>query len=193
MHQLITDKKKIEELHLKFTNRIVDMSDIDVECKLFVYHDSIDSLALYSYKHKIWASLYNVPVEENRYWNAFGKMLSIPRPGQTLSIIVEINYPIEGSNWTISSFWTQNSLTKQHHLFHQGKIGGGAKGVNQFNFFKFWDKEKFNFNFNSKPIDCVEVCILENPDFSDRIANFINSVRKIKLQIKDPTIKFEKN
>ncbi|GEM_PF-5786389 len=190
MYQLITDKNKIKELHSKFSTKIIDLCDIEEWCKLFVHHDSISSPVLFSSKYKIWAGIYDEPVEDTRYWNPFGYLLRAPRKDQTLAIVVEINYPIEGTNWTVAGFWAQNTQTKQHHLFHQGKIGGGAKGVNQEGFFKFWQKEPIIINFNNNQITCAEVCILEGSDFGDKIAYFVNSVRKIKQQIKDPTIKF---
>jgi hypothetical protein len=69
-----------------------------------------------------------------RYWNAFG--LYDGKPHSTQRIAVEINIPNPPSR-RIAGFFARQPRSGELFLFHDGRIGGGKKGVSRAEFLRY--------------------------------------------------------
>lgn len=116
----------------------------------------------------------------DRYWTAFG--LGEPIDGRSMSIVVEINFPVAGINRTVAGAFARTSAGKELVL-HRGKIGGGRFGVG---------KERFTERFASlggewhlirdgnRETKFALVGELESPYFVSQVRGFVTKVAQIK-------------
>lgn len=88
-----------------------------------------------------WAYLSNTDaVPPNRFWCAYG--VQDPRQVSDLSITVETNPPLRGINRLMAGVFARDERG-QVYLGHNGKIGGGRRGVGKTGFLAWYSGMNF--------------------------------------------------
>jgi len=64
----------------------------------------------------------------NRYWCCYGLAEHLKRQS-SLSIVVEVNPPLEGTNRRCAGIFLRDPETNNVYLAHTGRVGGGHQGV----------------------------------------------------------------
>ena len=138
MWQLIIDKNEIKDYIALVESRFNKVAE-KINGVIFGYQGGnnegdaywIDQLGIYAQ--------FEERSDDKKYWNPFG--VQRPISGKMLSITVEINMPIEGSNRRLGGAFVKNEEDKIA-LVHNGQIGGGKKGVGKQLFFDNYPGEK---------------------------------------------------
>lgn len=122
-----------------------------------------------------------LPAAKNRFWCAFG--VDDPTESSSLSITLEINPPISGTNRRIAGAFVQDRETRDIYYAHSGKIGGGRKGIG---------KESFLANYRGKEaVSDVEwadgqvtpmivIGAVDDPNLPVHLRRYIDEVIRIK-------------
>lgn len=127
---------------------------------------------------QMW-SLLKANQAEGRFWCCFG----VEDPGQTgsLDIAVEINPRHEGTNLLVGGAFSKDERGNVH-LCHNGKMGGGRKGVGKSAFFRHYSDrgglEKMLCN--GRLVDVVDLGPITSPRLRRRVARFAHEVARIK-------------
>jgi len=114
-------------------------------------------------------------IEGSRYWNIFGLSKVAPKQNSMLSIVCEINPPVEGLDKRTQGAFARD---EQGHvwLVHRGKIGGGKPRIGRKLFFE-------NYQGEVREIDGDRFAIigdLSSPDLVESVKNFVREVDRIK-------------
>lgn len=117
-----------------------------------------------------------------RYWNSVGRY----QAGRPLQISVEINIATESDSESVAGFFAKDTLTGMVCLMHNGKIGGGKKGVGK-NAFLAWSK--------AKPVDVFDktgnarrgivITHLSSSTIGDDIGRFLENVDQFKQAVRN--------
>jgi hypothetical protein len=115
----------------------------------------------------------------DRYWNAYG--LGIPVPNKLNNIVCEINYPVSGINPRIAAVWVKEGADIT--LIHNGKIGGGKKGIG-----KTALQDMYEGEFNEVDSDALKgrftpIGCLTNPRLPYQVEHFVREVYRIKKHV----------
>lgn len=174
MIKVITDKKRITELHRKFQNQLSNFLTDEIYGWIGYPSGSFEDKIKYSDELNIWIS-HNE--QSNRFWNGFG--IGKPREGKNNPLNGEINFPFEGINRRVAGAFAQEDKGKILVL-HRGRIGGGKPGIG---------KNYFKNNFRGDFVIAIdedretEFCLvgeLNSNHFPKQVANFIKEIYRVK-------------
>lgn len=179
MIRIVEDQKSIMDFQKQFKRVLKKACKEKINCTIGFHGASQQLKAYYSDTLDFWfAPRRDV---ETRYWNAFG--LGKPTNKGSNSIVVEINFPIEGINRRIGGAFGLPEINKGKEevlVLHRGKIGGGKIGVS---------KELFCNNYRDELIIATdgetesEFCFIgsiESKQFPQQVKNFISEINRIK-------------
>lgn len=113
---------------------------------------------------------------ESRYWNSFG--IGIPVENRGISIISEINFPIEGINRRIGGAFAEDDDSIV--ILHRGKIGGGLVGVGKNLFFENFKGELVNAKDGDIETRFALVADFNSDRFVEEMIDFIIDIDNIK-------------
>jgi len=174
MIKIITDKKRIAELHRKFQNQLSVFLNDEITGWIGYPSGSFEDKIKYSSELNIWISHNEQP---NRFWNGFG--VGKPREGKNNPLNGEINFPFEGINRRVAGVFAQEDNGKILVL-HRGRIGGGKPGIGK-NYFK--DNFRGDFVIAIDSDRETEFCLvgeLNSNHFPKQVANFIKEIYRVK-------------
>ena len=127
---------------------------------------------------QMW-SLLRTDQTEGRFWCCFG--IDDPRKVASLDIAVEINPRHEGTDLMVGGAFAKDERGAVH-LCHNGKMGGGRKGVGKSAFFRHYygsgGLEKMLYN--DRLVDVVDLGPITSPRLRRRVARFAHEVARIK-------------
>jgi hypothetical protein len=174
MITVITDKKRIAELHKRFHNQLDNFLTETIDCWVGYPGGNFEDTVKYSPDLNIWLSHFD---HDNRFWNGFG--IGRPFEGRNNSLNGEINFPFEGINRRIAGVFAEED-NGTILVLHRGRIGGGKQGIG---------KQYFTDNFRGDFVIAIdedresELCLvgeLQSPHFSRQVSNFINEIYRVK-------------
>ena len=114
-----------------------------------------------------------------RYWNAFG--LENPEATNSLSITVEANPPLQGTNARVGGIFGRDGGGPLM-LLHRGTIGGGTAGVSKELFWReFAGRTRFVYD-SGDLVDCAVVATLAEGTLVGEIARFADAVSRMKAR-----------
>lgn len=120
----------------------------------------------------------------NRYWNAFG-LLSSEQPS---SIVVEVNFPIQGVNRRIAGILARDDVTGIVKVLHRGGIGGGRKGIGKHAFLD-WYRERVPTRFvqvaegSRDPAECILLGTIGDQGLLEGLIEFARDVLEFKRNV----------
>lgn len=146
--------------------------------RLIGYQGGQDELEVYSEgEGGLWYS-FAVAGEEpsHRYWNAFG----IYRAGQKLSPVVEVNVRCNGNDSQVAGCFAKERQTGATYLVHNGKIGGGRKGIGQSDFLEFIGNTESVSRGDGTSKEGIVVGRIDSEEFVSSIRRFVDRVAEFK-------------
>ncbi len=116
----------------------------------------------------------------NRFWCCFG--IEDPTARKDLNIAVEVNPPHSSTDGRIAGAFAW-SPAGNIHLCHNGRIGGGRRGVGKAAFFNHYRGELTSLAHRDRLVDVVDLGPIDSPDLASRLAWFAGEVLRIKALI----------
>jgi hypothetical protein len=175
---IIEDTYRIQKLHLKLEKLIKHNSEKRQLEILITYRPSgWWSKVYYNKDNNIWwANDYKS--RNDKFFNWFGKY---PDETKKNGILIEINYQKKFKNLKDAAFWAED-IEGNIFLMHSGRMGGGTKGINMENIWKYYSGQKKIINYNEE--EYLLVCELDSDDAYLQLSYFINEVERIKNILK---------
>lgn len=112
---------------------------------------------------------------EKYHWNALGKGDLFGRP--TPPIVVEVNPPYSGRRARVAGVFLRDEDGRLW-LGHRGRLGGGRRGIG--GSFKDSHPRKRPVTDGDGESDVIVIGAIEQPDFLDRVSEFVRSVIEFK-------------
>ena len=170
---LLTNQQEIKNAQHEFIMRLEEHCDKQIPVKLG-YQGGYEECSInWSQALGLW--FHSNKIEGSRYWNVFGLSNVAPQQNSMLSIVCEINPPVEGLNRRVQGAFVQDD--NDHILLvHRGKIGGGKPGIGRKLFFE-------NYQGKVREINDVKFIVIGDiisPDFINNIKYFVQEVDRIK-------------
>ena len=132
---------------------------------------------------QMW-SLLKPDQAEGRFWCCFG--VDNPREAASLDIAVEINPRHRRTDLLVAGAFAKDQRGAVH-LCHNGKIGGGRKGVGKSAFFRHYSGGLENMLYDQQLVDVVDLGPITSPKLPRRVARFAREVLRIKeMRTKTP-------
>jgi hypothetical protein len=126
-------------------------------------------------------SLQRVP---ERWWCAYG----VSDPGSargTLTIAVEINFPVTGIDRRIAGAFVEDDQGNVH-LVHSGAVGGGRPGISRDSFLTWYQNQGNNLTnvrWGAETREAIVVARLGDPQLADHVAQFVHDVASYKAWV----------
>ena len=117
---------------------------------------------------------------EGRFWCCFG--IDDPRSIASLNIVVEINPRHEGTDLVVGGAFAKDE-SGAVHLCHNGKMGGGRKGVGKSAFFRHYSGSLEKMLYKDRLVDVVDLGPITSPMLRRRVARFVREVARIKQSV----------
>lgn len=142
---------------------------------------------------RIWYRQSKGPKEAvPRLFNSFGISSELRRHASN-DICVEVNVPYSGDTRQVAGFFARDNQSGKVCLMHNGKVGGGRKGVGKVEFLKF----------SGFPLIAVEsperrkgdseravlVAALDSTSLLSEIANFVRRVYDFKNYVREEALR----
>lgn len=170
---ILTNRQEIENAQREFVTKLEEHCDRQIPVKVGYRGGYVDCSIRWSQSLSLW--FYSEKIEGSRYWNAFGLSEVAPKQNSMLSIVCEINPPVEGLNKR-----AQGSFARDNNghvwLVHRGKIGGGKPGIGRRLFFENYQGEVREVAGDKFAI----IGKIRSPDFVERVRIFVREVERIK-------------
>jgi hypothetical protein len=173
---ILTNRREIENAQREFVTKLEKRCDRQIPVKVGYRGGYVDCSIRWSQALGLW--FYSEKIEGSRYWNAFGLSEVVPRQNSMLSIVCEINPPVEGLNKRAQGAFAQDDYGHVW-LVHRGKIGGGKPGIGRKLFFENYQGEVMEIAGNK----IAMIGDISSPDFVEHIRNFVQEVERIKSLI----------
>jgi len=170
---IATNRREIEHEQQELITRLEQHCDRRIPAKVGHKGASRECLVRWSKDLGLW--FYSRKIEGRRYWNVFGLSEVAPKQNSMLSIVCEINPPVEGLDRRIGGAFARDEHGHSW-LVHRGKIGGGRPGIGKKLFFR-------NYHGEIGEIDGDRFAIIgdtSSPDFVQRVRDFVRDVDRIK-------------
>jgi hypothetical protein len=169
---ILTNRQEIEYAQREFVMRLEKHCDKQIPVKVGYKGGYEECSIRWSQDLGLW---FYSEKAENRYWNVFGLSEVAPKQNSMLSIVCEINPPIEGLNKKVQGAFARGD---DNHVWilHRGRIGGGKPGIGRRLFFENYQGEIREIAGDRfAPIGDIS-----SPDFVERVKNFVREVKRIK-------------
>jgi len=118
---------------------------------------------------------------KGKVWSPFG--VGHLNKNQTVGARLEINFSPDSSAYDVAGLLARGTDGKIY-LLHNGRIGGGVKGVGQSAFVGFSNAERREIEVEGKIRTYLMVGCLSDPGFSASLSNFVHSVDAFKRSIR---------
>ena len=134
---------------------------------------------------RMW-SLLDDEVVKNRSWCCFG--VQNPNEVTSLDIAVEINPRMEGTDLRGAGAFARD-VHGMVHLCHNGKIGGGRRGIGKSAFFRHYRGNWTEMAYGAKIVDVVDLGPIGSRELPRRLGRFAQEVARAKEEIVKDEIK----
>ncbi len=124
----------------------------------------------------VW-SLLDPGKDINRFWCCFGTEDASDR--EALNIAVEVNPPHEGTDGRIGGAFAWGPGGRIH-LTHNGRIGGGRRGIGKRAFFESYRGDLVQMVHGDKVLNVVDLGPIDSPNLPSRLAWYAAEVNRIK-------------
>jgi len=170
---ILTHKNEIEKAQRQFITKLEKQCDRHVTVK--VGHKGEYKVRTICWLRVLGLWFCSEKREQSRYWNIFGISKVAPKENSMLSIVCEINPPVEGLSKRAQGAFVRDE-SGHVWLLHRGKIGGGKPGIGRRLFFENYKRETMEMAGEKFAI----IGNIDSLDFVDRVANFVREVERIK-------------
>jgi len=170
---ILTSRHEIENAQRQFVAKLKERCNRQITVKVGRKGGHKKRVIQWSQLLGLW--FYSEKRESSRYWNIFGLSEVAPRENSMLSIVCEINPPVEGLNKRAQGVFMRDN-NGHIWLLHRGKIGGGKPGIGRKLFFE-------NYQGETKEIadeKFAEIGDIDSSDFVDQVTKFVREVERIK-------------
>ena len=175
--KVITDPKEIEKARDRFKNTLQEGTSQKLS-RTIGWHGGSKKVDVYWWdKVGFWAGF--VDHERGDYWSAFGT--SDPTDRKNLTITCEVNVPFEGIDRRVAGVFACDD-TGKIFIGHNGKIGGGRKGIGKDLFWKnYRGPEAVNVCFpDGVELEMALIGHVDGKSLPEQMAHFIHEVERIK-------------
>lgn len=170
---ILTHRQKIENAQRQFVAKLEERCNRQIPVKVGHKGGHEERLIRWSRLLGLW--FYSEKREASRYWNIFGLSEAAPRENSMLSIVCEINPPVEGLNKRAQGVFMRDN-NRHIWLLHRGKIGSGKPGIGRKLFFENYQGETRNIAEDKFAV----IGDIDSSDFVDQVADFVREVERIK-------------
>ena len=170
---ILTNRQELEHAQREFVTRLEKHCDVRIPVKVGYKGGYEDCSICWSQVLGLW--FYSEKIEGSRYWNVFGLSDVAPRQNSMLSIVCEINPPIEGLNKKIQGAFARGD-NGHIWLVHRGRIGGGKPGIGRRLFLENYQGEVREIAGDRFAL----IGDIGSTDFVERVKNFVREVKRIK-------------
>jgi hypothetical protein len=171
----ITDPTEITKAISLFEERMTGGSDRTEEIQLGFQGGAALAQVHWRSDLDLWAAF--LPTKK-RYWAAFG--LGNPFDGDGKSIVVEINFPLEGISRRVSGVLRRKSKGLLH-VGHRGSVGGGRPGTGQKAFLtEIGTGDLVEIRDGDKTSKVIMIGALDAEDLPARVHSFVTQVAQFK-------------
>lgn len=184
MLKVIEDKAEIKRLQDIFVKKYKQFFTryINVKISHRGPHGGYADTVSYSKELGLWL----LPkTKRTRYWNSFG--IGEPPEGSSVSIVAEINFPLSGVNRQIAAAFVKDE-TGNVFVVHNGRIGGGKRGVGKSLFLNNYRGARVVVNYGKKEITVALISDMDSPHFARQISQFVYEVDRIKKTVSNTNI-----
>jgi hypothetical protein len=181
MLKLITERKEIQMCHILFEAQLRSFVSERMTISVGYQGESAELRVNYSEKLGIWWVIRN---SEEMSWNPFG--IGKPLKKQSNSIVCEINYLKFGRLTSRSGAFAKNE-SGELVLLHNGRIGGGRKGIGQSLFLDNFIGEILDVQLPNSIKRYAPVGDLESDRFPYQVELFVKEIGRIKQLVKETT------
>lgn len=182
MLKLITEAKKIEELHKELESKIIKKSIGKPQKIEFSSRGGNEKGLAYFFSYfdaEFWW-VNNRKIKDYKLFNLFGIN---PKLTGANSIIIQINYQREFQDFSEAAIWAEDDFNNIY-LLHSGKMGGGVSGISIESVSEQYNGERAQIKYGKKIKDYFIVCQLNSAQFLNQICNFILEVNEVKNFLK---------
>lgn len=175
---ILTNRQDILNAQQQFVARLAGICNRQIQAKVGYQGGYADCTILWSQGLGLWFySDYASALGKGktRYWNAFGLSQSPPRQSSMLSIVCEINPPIDGLNKYVQGAFARDD-NGHVWLLHRGRIGGGKPGIGRKLFFDNYQGEDEEIGGDRFAV----IGDIAQPDFVEQVTHFVREVNRIK-------------
>lgn len=142
---------------------------------------SVEDNVTWHHSVEMWSLLREFPPrarqEGRRFWCCFG--IDDPHNAANLDITVEINPRHQGTDLLVAGVFAKD-MTSTVHLCHNGKIGGGRKGVGKTAFFHHYGPDFEKMRHGNGCVKVVDLGPITSRGLPRRLAWFARKVKRIK-------------
>ena len=175
--KLITDRDEIAKAQNAFANSITSKSSSMIPVSIGYQSGHYTTEVHWSLELGFWAYFGYPPGEKSpgeRYWNVFG----LGRPSGMVSIVCEINPPVQGINRRAAGGFAKEP-SGQIHLIHRGILNARGRIEKEFVYRNF----RGNFvyiNDVGQRSKVIDIGNLLDGDFPKSLRDFIFEVDRVK-------------
>ncbi len=178
--KVLENKSDIEAAQKQLESILQSLTPEDIPVQIGYKGGNVRGKASYSKGHNIWFH-FGGAIEgddgRERYWNVFG--LNKPKENSNVSIVVEINSPVEGIHRSDGGAFAKDDKGKIF-LLHRGKIGGGRARIGKKLFSEKYDGEWVEVEDGDKKSKLAVIGNMNSSEFVGELTEFIKSVDDIK-------------
>ena len=124
----------------------------------------------------IW-TLLDPDEAKNRFWCCFG--VQNPKEVKSLDIAVEVNPRLKGTDLRVAGAFARD-VRGIVHLCHNGKIGGGKRGVGKRALFNHYRGEWAEMVYRDRIVDVVDLGSICDPRLPGRLGWFAREILRVK-------------
>ena len=128
---------------------------------------------------RIWSLLDDEAVK-NRFWCCFG--VQNPNEVKSLDIAVEINPRMEGTDLRVAGAFARD-VHGMVHLCHNGKIGGGRRGIGKSAFLRHYRGNLTGMAYGTRIVEVVDLGPISDRELPRRLGRFAQEVVRVKEEI----------
>jgi hypothetical protein len=170
---ILTLRNEIENAQRQFVAKLEERCNRQIPAKVGYKGGYEECVIRWSQVLGLWFN--SGRIVENRYWNPFGLSEVAPRENSMLSIVCEINPPVEGLNKQAQGAFMRDE-NGHIWLLHRGKIGGGKPGIGRKLFYENYRGETMETAGERFAV----VGDIDSSDFVDHVTSFVREVERIK-------------
>jgi hypothetical protein len=121
---------------------------------------------------------------DNRYWCCYGLAEHLEQQS-SLSIVVEVNPPLEGTNRRCAGIFLRDPETDDVYLAHTGRLGGGFRGVRSNTFVAYRGDNFIEVTWpNGMQSSVLLIGRVDGERLPHHLAHFVREVERFKQEVR---------
>lgn len=179
MLELISDHNEINALQRELRS-FLESHLLDQGIKTIGFPSGHASRRIYSNGDNSLYYIYSPPDPLDpiqRHFNSFGVFDSKANQQQ---ITVEVNLPVAGGSDQVAGFFARDPSTDRVILMHNGRVGGGRKGIGKNAFLSFITDDLVLAQNDGRSRYGLAIGALDDPNLLSLLSRFVLKVREFK-------------